>query len=127
MPSELFDTVPGFDWKHIKSDASTRYTDVYRNTLLTTLTRNEETKQKCFIVVAEGTTSYGPRNHIYIAYFQQLSYIICQTLVFRTGIQLPSIDLGFMDLNTLKHIKFLKVDPCMNYSQSFNPLSQNLL
>lgn len=68
MPSELFDTVPGFDWKHIKSDASTRYTDVYRNTLLTTLTRIEETKQKCFIVVAEGTTSYGPRNHIYCVF-----------------------------------------------------------
>ena len=35
---------------------------------LDTLKRLEDTKQKCFIVVAEGTTSYGSRNDIYCVF-----------------------------------------------------------
>ena len=69
MQPDLFDTVPGFDWKHIKTDTSSRYVDIKsRNIMIETLTRLEETKQKCFIVVAEGFTSYGRRDDIYCVF-----------------------------------------------------------
>jgi len=70
MQSNLFDTVPGFDWKHLKSDTTTRYADYidHRKRLLETLTRLEDTNQKCFKVVAEGFTSYGRRDNIFCVF-----------------------------------------------------------
>lgn len=70
MQSTLFDTIPGFDWKHLKSDTTTRYFQdtEFRKRLLDIFTRIEDTKQKCFNVVVEGFTSYCRLDHIYCVF-----------------------------------------------------------
>ena len=70
MQSTLFDTIPGFDWKHLKSDTTTRYFQdtEFRKRLFDIFTRIEDTKQKCFNVVVEGFTSYCRLDHIYCVF-----------------------------------------------------------
>ena len=70
LSNELFDAMPPLGWEAIRSWASISYPPQYSeyHTRLEDLKLLQEKKQKCFIVVAEGFTSYGHRDDIYCVF-----------------------------------------------------------
>jgi hypothetical protein len=73
MQSNLFDTEPEFGWESIRSQVSqyqyTQATKEYYTRTLEMITLFEETKQKCFKVVAEGYIyCNGHRDDIYYVF-----------------------------------------------------------
>lgn len=74
MQSTLFDTVPGFDWKEVRSFISSQHHHMPQNRefytkALEMITLVEETKQTCFMVVSEGYIySNGHRDTIYYVF-----------------------------------------------------------
>ena len=73
LSDDLFDREFGVGWKEVRTFISSQHVHMpqnreYYTKILEMITLLEETKQKCFMVVAEGATSYGPRNDIYCVF-----------------------------------------------------------
>lgn len=118
MQSDLFDTVPEFRWEDIRSQVSyyrsvPEYrtlpaTEEYCTRSLEMITLFEETKQKCFMVVAEGYIGYnGRRDDIY--YVFPTCIVLCRKdggNIYGYNIQLHSLSvlaLQCLKLSKLSH------------------------
>ena len=133
MQSTLFDMEFGVDWKEVCSFVSSQHHHMPQNRefytkALEMITLVEETKQKCFMVVAEGTTSYGPRYRIYCVF---PTFIISYN---RDGCFKPNwflIEFHNLSLHALQCFKLSKISidtsPVLPIFQSFDQSIQSEL